>query len=152
MPNLFKRIAAIHALSLLLLAGSACSVLPEDIRASLPESMRGDVQALSDYPTPNLAGSWQDKDFPELAIRLQQTGSEFTMSRKGDYRGIPVDETYTGSLDGRAVKMNFSALDEGNVRPRKGHCFGVVSKDSSSMQLTCEGTASGTAPLNLVKR
>lgn len=134
-----------------LLTATACSVLPEDIRASLPESMRGDTQALKDYPTPQLSGRWQDSDYPELTVTIKQSGTDFTMSRKGDYRGIPVVETYKGTLEGRAAKLTYQALDKGQVRPVQGKCFGVASKDSSSLQLTCEDAKKGTVPLNLKK-
>ncbi len=136
-------------LTLCLLQG--CSVLPEDIRATLPESMRGDTQALTDYPTPSLKGAWKDIDFPELTIKLTQTGNAFKYSRNGLYRGIPVKANYQGTLNGRAIKVDYLAQYPGQVRGTKGTCFGVVSKDSSSIRLTCEDTIKDTYPMNLSK-
>jgi hypothetical protein len=135
----------------LLVMSSACSVLPEDIRATLPETMRGDTKALTDYPTPNLSGKWLDKDYPELIITMQQNGSSYTFTRKGLYRGIPVNETHKGEMTGRSVKATYQALYAGEVRPVNGQCFGVVGKDSSTLALTCEDTKKGTYPLNLGK-
>ena len=142
---------SVAALLSVALLPTACSVLPEDIRATLPESLRGDTQALKDYPTPQLSGRWQDTDYPEMTITLQQTGNAFTMTREGDYRGIPVKETYTGTLEGRAAQLKYKAVDKGRIRPVSGKCFGVASKDSSSLELTCEDVKKGTVPLNLQK-
>ncbi|MGQ7847892.1 hypothetical protein ACUNV4_25585 [Granulosicoccus sp. 3-233] len=130
---------------------SACSALPEDIRASLPESLRGDTQALTDYPIPDLSGRWQDTDYPELSITMNQSGNEFTMIREGDYRGIPIKETYQGTFQGRSAKISYTALDKGQIRPVQGKCFGVASKDSGSLELTCEDSRKGMTPLNLKK-
>ncbi len=135
----------------LLVTSSACSVLPEDIRATLPEAMRGDTKALTDYPTPNLSGTWTDKDYPELIISMQQNGSRYTFTRKGLYRGIPVDESHTGVMDGRSVSATYLAQLGGEVRPVKGTCFGVVDKSSSTLALTCEDAHKGTYPMNLEK-
>ena len=135
----------------LLMSCTACSVLPEDIRATLPESMRGDTKALTDYPTPNLSGKWLDKDYPELIIAMTQNGSSYSFTRKGLYRGIPVNETHTGKMTGRSVKSTYLAHTAGEVRPLKGQCFGVVSKDSSALALTCDDAIKGTYPLNLEK-
>jgi hypothetical protein len=130
---------------------NACSVLPEDIRATLPESMRGDTQALKDYPTPDLAGRWVDTDFPELAISMKQSGTGFTFTRSGSYREIPVKAAYTGTLAGRAVKISYQADYPGQLRPTEGQCFGVASKDSAKLELTCEDNQKGTFPMNLKK-
>ncbi len=135
----------------LLMTSSACSVLPEDIRATLPEAMRGDTKALTDYPTPNLSGKWIDIDYPELIIAMQQNGSSYTFTRKGLYRGIPVNETHTGEMTGRSVKATYLAHTAGEVRPVKGQCFGVVDKESSTLALTCDDASKGTYPLNLQK-
>ena len=151
MKHLVQRPLSMAALLATLLIPTACSVLPEDIRASLPESMRGDTQALKDYPTPQLAGRWQDTDYPEMTITLRQNGNNFTMTREGDYRGIPVKETYTGTLEGRSAQLTYKALDKGRIRPVSGKCFGVASKDSSNLKLTCEDVKKGTVPLNLQK-
>lgn len=135
----------------LLLSCTACSVLPEDIRATLPDSMRGDTKALTDYPTPELSGNWLDKDYPELIIAMTQNGSSYTFTRKGLYRGIPVNETHTGKMTGRSVKATYLSHTPGEIRPLKGQCFGVVGKDSSTLALTCEDANKGTYPLNLEK-
>lgn len=131
---------------------TACSALPEDIRASLPESMRGDVTALKDYPTPQLDGTWTDKDFPELNIALSQNGSNFSIRRTGSYQGVAVDTTYQGIAEGRSLKLTSSAKYSGKIRPVTGKCFGVAAKDSSSIQLTCEDSIRHTYPLNLTKQ
>lgn len=138
-------------LATLLMTSSACSVLPEDMRATLPEAMRGDTQALTDYPTPNLSGRWVDKDYPELIIAMQQNGTSYTFTRKGLYRGIPVNETHTGEMTGRSVKATYLAESGSEVRPVKGQCFGVVDKDSSALALTCDDANKGTYSLNLKK-
>ena len=138
-------------LATLLMTSSACSVLPEDIRATLPQGMRGDTKALTDYPTPNLSGKWVDKDYPELSIVMQQNGTRYTFVRKGLYRGIPVNETHTGEMTGRSVKATYLAQSAGEVRPVNGQCFGVVDKESSTLALTCEDANKGTNPLNLEK-
>lgn len=135
----------------LLMTCTACSVLPEDLRATLPEGMRGDTKALTDYPTPNLSGKWLDKDYPELIIAMTQNGSSYTFTRKGLYRGIPVNQTHTGELTGRSVKATYLSHTAGEVRPLKGKCFGVVGKDSSTLALTCDDSIKGTYPLNLEK-
>ena len=138
-------------LATLLMTFSACSVLPEDMRATLPEAMRGDTKALTDYPTPNLSGRWVDKDYPELIIAMQQNGTSYTFTRKGLYRGIPVNETHTGAMTGRSVKATYLAESGSEVRPVKGQCFGVVDKDSSTLALTCDDANKGTYSLNLKK-
>ncbi len=135
----------------LLITSSACSVLPEDIRATLPETLRGDTKALTDYPTPNLSGKWIDTDYPELIIAMQQNGSSYTFTRKGLYRGIPVNETHTGEMTGRSVKATYLAHTAGEVRPVKGQCFGVIDKDSSTLALTCDDANKGAYPLNFKK-
>lgn len=137
---------------LLLSSLYACSHIPEDIRATLPESMRGDTKALTDYPTPSLSGSWQDIDLPELSIAMNQSGSKYTFERTGQYRGIPVSATYRGTLEGRSTKVSYQAKYPGQLRAVKGNCFGVVSKDSTSIQLTCQDGLKNTYPLNLKKR
>jgi hypothetical protein len=116
---------------------SGCSALPEERVASLPEIMRGDTQALTDYPTPELGGSWVGVDFPEPANNLKQNGDSFTFTRTGLYREIPVDENYQGSLEGRAVKVVYEAKYQGLLRPVEGECFGSVSKDSAIPALSC---------------
>lgn len=135
----------------ILVSLSSCSALPEDIRATLPESMRGDVRALTDYPTPQLEGTWKDKDFPELSISMSQDANAFSFTRDGSHRGIAVDARFQGTTEGRSLKMTSSAKYSGQVRPVMGKCFGVVAKDSQSIQLTCEDGIKGTYPLNLVK-
>ena len=138
-------------LAMLLMTSCACSVLPEDMRATLPEAMRGDTKALTDYPTPNLSGRWVDKDYPELIIAMQQNGTSYTFTRKGLYHGIPVTETHTGEMTGRSVKATYLSESGNEVRPVKGQCFGVVDKDSSTLALTCEDANKGTYSLNLEK-
>jgi len=145
------KLTTLFSITGLLFSLSACSVLPEDVRATLPESMRGDTKALTDYPTPKLLGAWTDTDFPELAIKMTQSGSGFTFTRNGKYREIPVQATYTGQLTGRSVKITYQAMYAGNIRPTKGQCFGVAAKDSSKLSLTCEDETKGTYPMNLKK-
>ena len=145
------KITTLISLVGMLISLSACSVLPEDVRATLPKSMRGDTQALTDYPTPNLKGTWTDTDFPELAIKMTQTGSSFTFTRNGKYRDIPVKATYRGQLQGRSVKITYQAMYPGNIRPKEGQCFGVATKDSSALKLTCDDATKGTYPMNLKK-
>lgn len=130
---------------------SACSAIPEDIRATLPEGMRGDVKALADYPTPDLIGNWKDQDFPELAISMSQNGKNFSFRRSGSYREIPVDGTYTGTLNGREVKISYKEKHPGKIRPVDGQCFGVASKDSTELKLTCDDPDKGSYPMILRK-
>lgn len=137
--------------AMLLMTISACSVLPEDIRATLPEGMRGDTKALTDYPTPNLSGKWTDVDYPELSIVMQQQGASYTFTRKGLYRGIPVNETHNGEMTGRSVKATYLSHTAKEVRPISGKCFGVVDKDSTGLALTCEDPGKGSYPMNLRK-
>ena len=99
----------------------------------------------------NLKGNWIDSDFPELIINMQQTGSAFTFTRNGSYREIPVKASYRGQLEGRSVKITYQASYPGNIRPKAGKCFGVASKDSSELKLTCEDDTKGTFPMNLKK-
>lgn len=151
MPLIDKKRFRTAMTATLLMTFTACSVLPEDIRATLPEGMRGDTTALTDYPTPNLSGKWLDNDYPELIITMTQNGSNYTFTRKGLYRGIPVNQTHTGEMTGRSVKATYLAHTAGEIRPLKGRCFGVVGKDSSTLALTCEDANKGTYPLNLTK-
>ena len=151
MTRSILRISLLCSVAGMLISLSACSVLPEDLRATLPESMRGDTRALTDYPTPNLKGGWADIDFSELTIKMSQSGSTFTFTRNGEYREIPVKATYKGQLQGRSVKITYQAMYPGNIRPTKGKCFGVATKDSSALQLTCEDSTKGTYPMNLKK-
>jgi hypothetical protein len=151
MTRLTLTITTSYSVAGMLIFLSACSVLPEDVRATLPESMRGDTRALTDYPTPNLKGTWTDTDFPELTIKMTQSGSDFTFTRNGKYREIPVKATYKGQLQGRSVKIIYQAMYPGNIRPKEGQCFGVTNKDSSALKLTCEDAIKGTYPMSLEK-
>ena len=123
----------------------------EDLRSVLPKPLRGDAKPLDEYPVPTLAGSWVDKDFPQLKLRLTQSGNKFTVNRDGDRGKVVVREQIRGTMRGRAVEAIYINNDPNKIRPVKGDCSGSVSKDSTRIQLVCTGGndfSSGSYPLN----
>jgi len=111
----------------------------QDLRGTLPKALRGDAKPLEEYPVPSLSGSWADKDFPQLKLRLTQSGNKFTVNRDGDRGKVIVREQIRGTMEGRAVTATYINNDPNKIRPVKGKCSGAVSVDSTRIQLTCTG-------------
>jgi hypothetical protein len=153
----YRRILLVVALTAASLAISSCSSLsPEmqesfqDLRGSLPKPLRGDALPLEEQPMPTLSGTWSDKDFPMLSLKLQQSANQFTIDRQGERYGIQVVERIRGELKGRAIEARYINNDPDQIRPTGGDCSGSVTKDSETIRLTC--TYGGkTFPLNFIK-
>lgn len=140
-----------------MLITSGCSSLsPEaqeslqDFRASLPKPLRGGAIPLEEQPMPTLSGTWLDNDFPELKLRLNQSGNKLTINRDGLRYEIQVVERIDAQLEGRAIKAKFINNSPNQIRPTSGSCTGAVSKDSQAIRLTCT-YAGDTFPLNFIK-
>lgn len=122
----------------------------EDIRGSLPGFLRGDAVPLEEQPMPSIAGKWTDNDFPELTLRMKQSGDKLTINRDGKRYGIQVVEQINVLMKGRALEATFINNSPQQIRPTSGKCTGAVTKDSQTIRLTC--TYQGkTFPLNFSK-
>lgn len=132
---------------LLLSTLTACSALPPDLqeslndmRGSMPEPLRGDAKPLKDYPTASVAGSWSDRNTPELSVTGTQNGSSFTLSREGIVNERRIRQRIEGTVEGRALVAKRTMYDANELRPSYDECSGAVSEDNQRIRLTCGNT------------
>lgn len=136
---------------------SGCSALsPEareslqDARGSLPGFLRGDAVPLEEQPMPSISGKWVDNDFPQLSLRVKQSGNALTINRDGRRYDILVKEQINAVMTGRAIDAEFINNSPDQIRPTSGKCHGAVTKDSRTIRLTCTYKGN-TMPLNFSK-
>lgn len=145
----------VSVLVLTIAIASCSSLSPEaqeslsDLRSTLPGPLRGDNVPLTEQPMPTLSGNWVDKNFPELALSLKQSGSAVTINRTGTRNTLKVTEEINLQLNGRAAKGKYVNRDPNQIRATSGSCNGSVSKNSQAINLTCT-YGGNTFPLSFV--
>lgn len=156
MPIRHHVISGAALLTVITMLTGCSSLSPEaqeslgDIRGSLPKFMRGDAVPLEEQPMPSIAGKWVDNDFPELVLKMNQSGDTLRINRDGTRQGIVIVEQINATLKGRAIKAKFINNSPKQIRPTSGKCVGAVTKDSQTIRLTCTYKGN-TFPLNFSK-
>lgn len=91
----------------------------------------------------SLAGRWRDINLPMNTSQITQDGDMFDFTGGGAADGIRFQTSGSGTIEERAVSIDYSTMYQNGVNTR-GACTGNVSADGNRLTLTCTDPVSGT--------
>ncbi len=117
--------------------------------------MQESIKAKAEPPPPripNIAGLWQDANYPTNGSEITQNGDRFDFNGWGYLpNGVQFRSAGSGSVSAQSFTSHYNMTYQTGFSST-GNCSGTVSADGARMQMSCTDTMLGTFPITSLRQ